>query len=44
VVIAHEFEGVPFKELSEIWNVPQNTLLSHKSRAMKKLRKHFLVS
>jgi RNA polymerase sigma-70 factor (ECF subfamily) len=44
VVVAHEFEGVPFKELSEIWNVPQNTLLSHKSRAMKKLRKHFLVS
>jgi RNA polymerase sigma-70 factor (ECF subfamily) len=44
VVIAHEFEGVPFKELSEIWNVPQNTLLSHKSRAMKRLRKHFLVS
>ena len=44
VVIAHEFEGVPFKELSEIWNVPQNTLISHKSRAMKKLRKHFLVS
>ena len=44
VVIAHEFEGVPFKELSEIWNVPQNTLLSHKSRAMKKLRKHFLDS
>jgi RNA polymerase sigma-70 factor (ECF subfamily) len=44
VVIAHEFEGVPFKELSEIWNVPQNTLLSHKSRAMKKLRKHFLVT
>ncbi len=44
VVVAHEFEGVPFKELSEIWNVPKNTLLSHKSRAMKKLRKHFLVS
>ena len=44
VVIAHEFEGVPFKELSEIWNVPQNTLISHKSRAMKKLRKQFLVS
>ena len=41
VVIAHEFEGVPFKELSEIWNVPQNTLLSHKSRAMKKLQKAF---
>jgi len=44
VVIAHELEGVPFKELSQTWNVPLNTLLSHKSRAMKKLRRHFLES
>ncbi len=44
VIIAHELEGVPFKELSHLWNVPINTLLSHKSRAMKKLRKHFLGS
>ena len=28
-------------EMSDMWNVPQNTLLSHKSRAMKKLKKHF---
>jgi len=41
VIIAHEFEGIPFKELSQTWHGPQNTLLSHKSRAMKKLRKHF---
>lgn len=41
VIIAHEFEGVPFKGLSYRWNVPQNTLLSHKSRAIKKLRQHF---
>ena len=41
VIIAHEFEGIPFKELSHRWHVPQNTLLSHKSRAMKKVRKHF---
>ena len=44
VVIAHEFEGVPFKELSRRWDIPQNTLLSHKSRAMKKLKRHFLSS
>jgi RNA polymerase sigma factor (sigma-70 family) len=41
VVIAHEFEGTPFKELSQRWDVPQNTLLSHKSRALKKLKRHF---
>ncbi len=41
VVIAHEFEGTSFREMSDMWNVPQNTLLSHKSRAMKKLRQHF---
>ncbi len=44
VIIAHEFEGIPFKELSQVWEVPQNTLLSHKSRAIKKLKKHFLNS
>ncbi len=42
VVIAHELEGVPFNELSQMWNVPLNTLLSHKSRAMEKLKKRFL--
>ena len=42
VIIAHELEGIPFKELAQTWEVPQNTLLSHKSRAMKKLRNHFL--
>jgi len=44
VIIAHELEGVPFKELSQMWSVPLNTLLSHKSRAMMKLKKHFLDS
>ena len=44
VIIAHELEGVPYRELSRIRNVPLNTLLSHKSRAMKKLKKHFLES
>lgn len=38
VIIAHEFEGISFKELSRQWQVPQNTLLSHKARGLKKLR------
>lgn len=38
VIIAQEFEGVSFRELSASMNVPQNTLLSHKSRALKKLK------
>jgi len=42
VIIAHELEGVPFRELAQKWDVPQNTLLSHKSRAMKKLKTYFL--
>jgi RNA polymerase sigma factor (sigma-70 family) len=39
VIIAHEFEGIPFKQLSATWHIPQNTLLSHKSRALKKLKR-----
>lgn len=41
VIIAHELEGVPFRELAIAWEVPQNTLISHKSRAMKKLKNYF---
>ncbi len=41
VIISHELEGIPFKELAQIWEVPLNTLLSHKSRAMKKLKEHY---
>jgi len=44
VVIAHEFEGTPFKELAIHMQIPQNTLLSHKARALKKLKEHFLNS
>ncbi len=44
VIIAHAFEGVPFAELSNMWNVPINTLLSHKSRGMKKLVQILSVS
>jgi len=43
VIRAHELEGVPFKQLSEMWSIPQNTLLFHKARAMKKLREHFQI-
>ncbi len=41
VVVNHEFEGTSFKEMSVMWQIPVNTLLSHKSRAMSKLKKHF---
>ena len=41
IIVAHELEGVPFKELAVLLQMPQNTLLSHKSRGMKKLRTHF---
>ncbi len=44
VLIAHEFEGVSFKSMASEWHVPQNTLLSHKSRAIRKLRKQLLDS
>ncbi len=37
LIIATEIEGLTFKELSESWEIPVNTLLSKKSRAMKKL-------
>ena len=39
VVIANELEGQPFRHLAEAWAIPMNTLLSHKARGMKKLRK-----
>lgn len=42
VVIAHELEGTSFKHMTNAWSIPQNTLISHKSRAMQKLRKYFL--
>lgn len=42
VIIAHEFEGTSFKVLAGMWQIPQNTLLSHKSRAMQKLKRHFV--
>jgi len=41
VVIAHEFEGIPFRELAIRMDTPQNTLLSHKARAIRKLKQYF---
>ena len=41
VLVGHELEGASFKELAARLRVPLNTLLSHKARGMKKLRKHF---
>lgn len=39
VIVATEFEGRPFKDLAEEWNVPLGTLLARKSRALDKIRK-----
>ena len=44
VVVAHELEGLSFKDLASRLRLPLNTLLSHKARGMKKLKKFFLVS
>jgi RNA polymerase sigma factor (sigma-70 family) len=37
LILATEMEGYTFRELAEQWQVPINTLLSRKSRAMHKL-------
>lgn len=39
VIIATDFEGDSFRRLSEAWGVPIGTLLSRKSRALRKIRK-----
>ena len=41
VIRTHELEGISFKQMSEMWSIPQNTLLSHKARAIKKLKEYF---
>jgi RNA polymerase sigma-70 factor (ECF subfamily) len=38
VIVATEFEGKSFKDISEEWGVPLGTLLSLKHRALKKIR------
>jgi len=37
VIVATEFEGITFEELSATWNIPIGTLLSRKHRALAKL-------
>jgi RNA polymerase sigma factor (sigma-70 family) len=39
VLIATEFEGWSFRELSEKWEIPIGTLLARKSRALQQIRK-----
>lgn len=39
VVIATEFDGDSFRDLSEDWGVPIGTLLARKSRALKKIKR-----
>lgn len=38
VVIATEFEGISYRDLSEQWRIPVGTLLARKSRALKKIK------
>ncbi len=38
IIIATEFEDTSFQELSDRWDVPIGTLLSQKSRALKKIQ------
>ncbi len=39
IIIATEFEGRSFRNLSEEWAVPMGTLLTRKSRALQKIKK-----
>lgn len=41
VVVANEIEGTPFHVLAGRWDIPLNTLLSRKARAMKKIRRRY---
>jgi RNA polymerase sigma factor (sigma-70 family) len=42
IFIATEFQDLSFQELSEYYEIPIGTLLSRKSRAMKKLQKELI--
>jgi RNA polymerase sigma factor (sigma-70 family) len=42
VFIATQFQGFTFQELSDMWDTPIGTLLSRKSRAMKKLQQELI--
>jgi RNA polymerase sigma-70 factor (ECF subfamily) len=41
IIIATDFEGMTFRELSEEWGVPIGTLLSRKKRALDKIKNIF---
>ena len=43
LILAQEFEGRTFQELSEDWDIPIGTLLARKSRALKKLKMRLTV-
>jgi RNA polymerase sigma-70 factor (ECF subfamily) len=42
IMIATEFEGRSYRELSEEWNVPMGTLLARKSRALNKIKQELI--
>jgi RNA polymerase sigma factor (sigma-70 family) len=42
VIVANEFEGIPYRELGEEWEMPVNTLISHKARGLEKLKHHLM--
>jgi len=44
LIIATELEGRSFASLSAAWDVPINTLLSRKARALRKIRKGFVTA
>lgn len=44
IIYMTEFESRPFKEISEEWGIPVGTLLSRKSRALKKVRDKLILS
>lgn len=39
LILAREFDGRTYQELSEKWDIPIGTLLARKNRALKKMRK-----
>jgi RNA polymerase sigma factor (sigma-70 family) len=44
IILATDFEGWTFQELSEEWDVPLGTLLARKARALKKIKRHLEAS
>ena len=43
VILATEMDGFSFAELSEMWDIPIGTLLSRKSRSLRKLKQDLLT-